>query len=71
MDVGDIKTNPCQPCHPIDYKCIIVQDLLQHVNVCYPYFSVAEYEKINKMGTYNLAVVFGPSLVRPRPEDVV
>ena len=34
-------------------------------------FSVAEYETFNKMGTYNLAVVFGPSLVRPRPEDVV
>ena len=33
--------------------------------------SVAEYEKQNRMGTYNLAVVFGPSLIRPTPDDVV
>jgi len=33
--------------------------------------SVAEFEKQTKMGTYNLAVVFGPSLIRPRPEDVM
>ncbi|XP_065905044.1 phosphatidylinositol 3-kinase regulatory subunit alpha-like isoform X2 [Dysidea avara] len=32
---------------------------------------VAGFEKQTRMGTYNLAVVFGPSLVRPKPDDVI
>ena len=41
------------------------------INVRSYAYSVAEYSMHNKMGTYNLAVVFGPSLIRPKPEDVV
>ena len=42
-----------------------------HLYVFCVSLSVAEFEKQTKMGTYNLAVVFGPSLIRPRPEDVM
>eukprot|EP00118_Oscarella_pearsei_P021008 m.233539 g.233539 ORF g.233539 m.233539 type:complete len:1168 (+) comp40090_c0_seq2:37-3540(+) len=43
----------------------VLNVLMKHLNLVYTNKSV------NKMSAHNLAVVFGPTLVRPKPEDVM
>lgn len=35
-----------------------------------PFGRVATYEPQNKMSVQNLALVFGPTLIRPRADDI-
>ncbi|XP_065834598.1 uncharacterized protein [Oscarella lobularis] len=43
----------------------VLNVLMRHLTL------VAQNETINKMPVHNLAVVFGPTLIRPKPEDVM